>query len=60
MLGMGQGDAAGLERLVASLPVAEDPGLRAVVAAIALRARIEAARLSMPADELSRNSVESI
>ena len=47
MLGMAGGDAAGLERLAANVPVAGDPVLREVVAAIALRARVEAARLAM-------------
>jgi hypothetical protein len=43
----GAPDAARLARLAelaAGLPLAADPGLRAVVQAIALRARVEAAR----------------
>ncbi len=59
ILGAGEGDAARLEQLAATVPVAGDPGLRAVVAAIALRARIEAARLSMQSQRDSQDSIES-
>lgn len=59
MLGLGDGDPARLERLAASAPMAADPGLRDVVAAIALRARIEAARLCVSPEDDSRNSIES-
>ena len=58
MLGMAGGDAAGLERLAANVPVAGDPVLREVVAAIALRARVEAARLAMRPAIDSQNSIE--
>jgi hypothetical protein len=47
MLGAGGGDGAELDRLAAlsaEIPAASDPGLRQVVAAIALRASIELAR----------------
>ncbi len=59
MLGREGGDAARLEQLAASVPTAADPGLRAVVAAIALHARVEAARISMLTEGNSRNSTES-
>lgn len=44
LLGAGADDLARLERLAAGGPEAEDPSLRAAVAAIRLRARIELAR----------------
>lgn len=59
MLGLGDGDAARLEQLAARVPMAGDAGLRAVVAAITLRARIEAARLSMRSAGNSSESIES-
>ena len=59
MLGLGDGDGARLEQLAAGVPRADDPALRDVVAAIALRARIEAARLSMRSESNSPNTIES-
>ncbi|MCC6719734.1 MAG: hypothetical protein IT555_17770 [Acetobacteraceae bacterium] len=51
MLGLDGGDAGELARLAADVPAADDPGLRAAVDAIALRARIELARREkIPAD----------
>lgn len=48
LLGAGGADADALARLADDIPQAADPALRAAVAAIALRARIEAARLQGP------------
>ena len=59
MLGVGVGDPARLEQLAVGVPRADDPALRDMVAAIALRARIEAARLSMRSESNSRNTIES-
>ena len=59
MLGLGDGDGARLEQLAAGVPRADDPALRDVVAAIALRARIEAARLAMRSEDDLRDSIES-
>lgn len=45
LLGDGPADPARLATLAADLPQASDPGLRAAVQAIALRARIEVSRI---------------
>jgi hypothetical protein len=50
LLAGGEGDVARLAELAARVPAAEDPGLRAAVAAVALRARIELARREAAAE----------
>ncbi len=55
----GGADAAGLAALAAAVPQADDPALRAVVAAITLRARIEAARHGIAQAEKLTISIES-
>lgn len=57
--GLGQGDPARLTRLTAHVPTAADPALRDVVAAIALRARIEAARHSRRFEDDSGKTIET-
>lgn len=47
LLGLEEADPQRLARLAEAVPDASDPGLRAAVAAIALRARIEVARAEM-------------
>jgi hypothetical protein len=54
LLGLDGADPGRLARLVAAVPEARDPALREVVAAIALRARIEAVRLEMAQDRAAR------
>ncbi len=47
LLGLEGADPRRLARLAEAVPAASDPGLREAVAAIALRARIEAVRAEM-------------
>jgi len=59
MLGPGEADTAGLVALAAAVPQADDPALRAIMAAITLRARIEAARHCVARAGKSTDSIES-
>ena len=59
LLGPGGADPARLAALAAAVPQADDPALRAVVAAITLRARIEAARHGAATAGKSEYSTES-
>jgi hypothetical protein len=56
LLGAGPIDADALARLAKDVPQASDPALRAAVAALVLRARIEAARLEAPGQSPPRGA----
>jgi len=59
MLGAGGADSGRLARLAEAVPTAADPGLRAVVAGIALRARIEIARRDRSGDPFDAKCTET-
>ena len=59
MLGAGGADSDRLARLAEAVPVAADPGLRAVVAGIALRARIEIARRGVASGPINAKCTET-
>jgi len=59
LLGPGGADAGELAALATAVPQADDPALRAVVAAITLRARIEAARHGAAGASVTAGSVQS-